>query len=63
MTHFLLAEGEPLWAVAVMAVLLLPWMVATGMINGATRGLLEPLRRPMPLPCSSPSSSSSSSTG
>lgn len=41
MTRCLLAEGEPLWAVAVMAVLLLPWMVATGVINGATRGLLE----------------------
>ncbi|MFI6375218.1 hypothetical protein [Streptomyces sp. NPDC050546] len=41
MTHFFLAEGEPLWPVAVMAVLLLPWMVATGVINGATRGLLE----------------------
>ena len=41
MTHFFLAEGEPLWTVAAMAVLLLPWMVATGVINGATRGLLE----------------------
>ncbi|MET9389634.1 hypothetical protein ABZY20_04350 [Streptomyces sp. NPDC006624] len=41
MTHLFLAEGEPLWTVAVMAVLLLPWMVATGVINGATRGLLE----------------------
>ncbi|MFJ3620089.1 hypothetical protein ACIPSH_18310 [Streptomyces iakyrus] len=41
MTHMFLAEGEPLWAVAVMAVLLLPWMVATGVINSATRGLLE----------------------
>jgi hypothetical protein len=41
MTHFFLAEGEPLWPVAAMAVLLLPWMVATGVINGATRGLLE----------------------
>ncbi|WP_328343278.1 hypothetical protein [Streptomyces violaceus] len=41
MTHFFLGEGEPLWPVAVMAVLLLPWMVATGVINGATRGLLE----------------------
>jgi hypothetical protein len=37
MTHFFLAEGEPLWPVAAMAVLLLPWMVATGVINGATR--------------------------
>ncbi|MFB7928554.1 hypothetical protein ACFC4C_05545 [Streptomyces sp. NPDC056039] len=41
MTHFFLAEGEALWPVAAMAVLLLPWMVATGVINGATRGLLE----------------------
>ncbi|MEU3935588.1 hypothetical protein AB0E85_26660 [Streptomyces sp. NPDC029044] len=41
MTHMFLAEGEPLWTVAVMAVLLLPWMVATGVINHATRGLLE----------------------
>ncbi|MEV0239157.1 hypothetical protein AB0I06_04330 [Streptomyces sp. NPDC050674] len=41
MAHFCLAEGEPLWAAAVMAVLLLPWMVATGVINSATRGLLE----------------------
>ncbi|MFF7313203.1 hypothetical protein [Streptomyces sp. NPDC008137] len=41
MTHFFLTEGEPLWPAAVMAVLLLPWMVATGVINGATRGLLE----------------------
>ncbi|GHC66180.1 hypothetical protein RFN57_30675 [Streptomyces violaceochromogenes] len=41
MTHMFIAEGEPLWAVAVMAVLLLPWMVATGVINSATRGLLE----------------------
>lgn len=41
MTHFLLAKDEPLWPVAATAVLLLPWMVATGLINGATRGLLE----------------------
>ncbi|MFD8235306.1 hypothetical protein ACFV20_25925 [Streptomyces sp. NPDC059696] len=41
MTHFCLAEGEPLWAVAATAVLFLPWMIATGLINGATRGLLE----------------------
>ncbi|MGW0611140.1 hypothetical protein [Streptomyces sp. NPDC002788] len=41
MTHFFLAKGEPLWPAAVMAVPLLPWMVATGVINGATRGLLE----------------------
>ncbi|MER7788090.1 hypothetical protein [Streptomyces sp. NPDC097640] len=41
MTHFYLAEAEPMWAVVAMAVLLLPWMIATGLINGATRGLLE----------------------
>ncbi|MBR8643675.1 hypothetical protein KEF29_40775 [Streptomyces tuirus] len=41
MTHLFLAESEPLWTIPVMAVLLLPWMVATGVINGATRGLLE----------------------
>ncbi|GAA4297718.1 hypothetical protein GCM10023086_11880 [Streptomyces venetus] len=41
MTHFYLAEGEPLWPVAATAALMLPWMVATGVINGATRGLLE----------------------
>ena len=41
MTHFCLAEGKPMWAVAVMVVLMVPWMVATGAINGATRGLLE----------------------
>jgi hypothetical protein len=41
MTYLYLAAPEPIWAVVVMAVLLLPWMVATGAINGATRGLLE----------------------
>ncbi|MGW6902723.1 hypothetical protein [Streptomyces sp. NBC_01727] len=41
MSYFYLAEAEPIWAVVVMAVLLLPWMVATGAINAATRGLLE----------------------
>ncbi|MFF3395794.1 hypothetical protein ACFYW1_33335 [Streptomyces sp. NPDC002669] len=41
MAHLYLAEGETVSAVAVMAVLLLPWMVATGAINAATRGLLE----------------------
>ncbi|WP_415948096.1 hypothetical protein [Streptomyces sp. KLOTTS4A1] len=41
MAYSYLAEGKPFWALAVMAVLLLPWMVATGTINGATRGLLE----------------------
>ncbi|MGR3931497.1 hypothetical protein [Streptomyces sp. BRA346] len=41
MAYSYLAEGEPVWAFVVMAVLLLPWMVATGVINAATRGLLE----------------------
>ncbi len=41
MTHLFLAEGEPLWTIAAMGALLLPWMVATGVINIATRGLLE----------------------
>jgi hypothetical protein len=41
LAYFYLAEGEPTWAIVVMTVLLLPWMVATGAINGATRGLLE----------------------
>ena len=41
MTHFFLAKGEPLWLAVAMIVLLLPWMVATGIVNGATRGLLE----------------------
>ncbi|MFF3732540.1 hypothetical protein ACFYXM_19975 [Streptomyces sp. NPDC002476] len=35
------ADGTPVGALVVMAVLLLPWMIATGAINGATRGLLE----------------------
>ncbi|MCX5083985.1 hypothetical protein [Streptomyces sp. NBC_00401] len=41
MAYSCLAEGKPIWAVAVMVVLLLPWMVGTGAINAATRGLLE----------------------
>lgn len=41
MTYFYLAEAEPIWSVVVIAVLLLPWMVATGAINAATSGLLE----------------------
>ncbi|MFJ2896917.1 hypothetical protein ACIO87_18795 [Streptomyces sp. NPDC087218] len=41
MAHLYLAEGEPVSSVVVMAVLMLPWMVATGAINAATRGLLE----------------------
>lgn len=39
--HFCLAKAEPMWAVVVTAALFLPWTVATGVINGATRGLLE----------------------
>ncbi|GGZ42034.1 hypothetical protein [Streptomyces bluensis] len=41
MAYFTLAKAEPLWPAIATAVLLLPWMVATGAINGATRGLLE----------------------
>ncbi|MFF7651658.1 hypothetical protein ACFZCY_19070 [Streptomyces sp. NPDC007983] len=41
MAYACLAEGEPIWAFVVVAVLFLPWMVATGAINAATRGLLE----------------------
>ncbi|MFI1332168.1 hypothetical protein ACH4U7_18890 [Streptomyces sp. NPDC020845] len=40
MIHLYLAEPEPMWTIVVMAVLL-PWMIATGVINAATRGLLE----------------------
>lgn len=40
-THFSLAKAEQMWTVVVMAVLMLPWMVATGAVNGATRGPLE----------------------
>ncbi|GGY99114.1 hypothetical protein [Streptomyces poonensis] len=40
-THTYLAVAEPVWPLVVAMVLLLPWMVATGAINGATRGLLE----------------------
>ncbi|MET9830462.1 hypothetical protein ABZ078_14320 [Streptomyces sp. NPDC006385] len=39
--HFCLSQPEPMWAVAVGAVLMVPWMVATGVINSATRGMLE----------------------
>ena len=39
--YFCLARAEPVWPAAVAAVLMLPWMMATGVINGATRGLLE----------------------
>ncbi|MFB7916053.1 hypothetical protein [Streptomyces sp. NPDC056061] len=41
MAYASLADGTPVWALVVMAVLLPPWMIATGAINGATRGLLE----------------------
>ncbi|CAL9614242.1 hypothetical protein SUDANB176_05692 [Streptomyces sp. enrichment culture] len=41
MAYAFLVGTEPVWPFAVTAVLLLPWMVATGAINGATRGLLE----------------------
>ncbi|MPY57455.1 hypothetical protein [Streptomyces spongiae] len=41
MTYFYLAKAEPMWAVVAVAVLFLPWAVATGAINAATRGLLE----------------------
>lgn len=41
MAFFSLAQGKPLWAAVVTGALLLPWAVATGAINGATRGLLE----------------------
>ncbi|GGR71477.1 hypothetical protein GCM10010252_07310 [Streptomyces aureoverticillatus] len=33
--------GQQGWAAWVMVALLVPWCVATGIINGATRGLLE----------------------
>ncbi|MER6011953.1 hypothetical protein [Streptomyces bluensis] len=41
MAYFTLAKAEPMWPAIATAVLLLPWMVTTGAINGATRGLLE----------------------
>ena len=41
LAHLSLAGTPPVWAVVTVAVLLLPWMVATGAINAATRGLLE----------------------
>ncbi|MCL8015335.1 hypothetical protein [Streptomyces sp. AS02] len=41
LTHFCLSRAEQTWAAVAVAVLLLPWMVAQGLINGATRGLLE----------------------
>ncbi|MER7829083.1 hypothetical protein [Streptomyces sp. NPDC095602] len=36
-----LVVGDARWALFAMLGLLLPWVVATGAINGATRGLLE----------------------
>ncbi|MEU3447045.1 hypothetical protein AB0H29_07430 [Streptomyces thermolilacinus] len=36
-----LVVGDARWALFALAALLLPWAVATGAINGATRGLLE----------------------
>ncbi|MET9439296.1 hypothetical protein [Streptomyces sp. NPDC006610] len=41
LVHLFLAPGEPVWALVAAGLLLLPWMVATGIINSATRGLLE----------------------
>ncbi|SDN69482.1 hypothetical protein SAMN04487981_106215 [Streptomyces sp. cf386] len=41
LTHFCVSRAEPIWAAVAGVVLLLPWMVAQGLINGATRGLLE----------------------
>lgn len=37
----LMVVGDQRWAMWTMLGLLLPWCVATGVINGATRGLLE----------------------
>ncbi|WP_217215319.1 hypothetical protein [Streptomyces sp. AC550_RSS872] len=39
--HFCFSRAEAVWAAVVAVVLTLPWMVAQGMINRATRGLLE----------------------
>ncbi|MFE0251880.1 hypothetical protein [Streptomyces sp. NPDC059010] len=39
--HFFLSRAEAVWAAVVAAALTLPWMMAQGMINRATRGLLE----------------------
>lgn len=41
MAYALPADGRPVWPLVAVVALLLPWMVATGAINGATRGLLE----------------------
>ncbi|GAB2857399.1 hypothetical protein GCM10027074_25540 [Streptomyces deserti] len=43
-THFWYEEAEPTWAAVAVVLLLLPWVIATGVINSAIRGLLE-LRR------------------
>jgi hypothetical protein len=41
MTYLYLAREEQWWLVVPMAALMLPWMFLTGVINSATRGLLE----------------------
>lgn len=41
LAYFCAASVPPLWPAVLAAVLLVPWMVATGAINAATRGLLE----------------------
>lgn len=41
MTHLYLGQREQWWLVVPMVALLLPWMFFTGVINSATRGLLE----------------------
>ncbi|MFI0242900.1 hypothetical protein [Streptomyces sp. NPDC016845] len=41
LAYFSLAKDRQIWAVVSVAALTLPWMVATGVINAATRGLLE----------------------
>ncbi|WP_448315990.1 hypothetical protein [Streptomyces sp. CO7] len=41
MTYLYLAQREQNWLIVPMAALLLPWMFCTGVINSATRGLLE----------------------
>lgn len=40
-TWLLSVLGDQRWATYVLLAMLLPWCVATGVINGATRGLLE----------------------
>jgi membrane protein YdbS with pleckstrin-like domain len=41
LTTYLYAGATPVPTAVAMAVLMLPWMLATGIINAATRGLLE----------------------